>query len=568
MMCRSRQAGVLRSALVHALLLSLLLIGSNGCRRERDAAVSTATADAAATPQEGGTLVRRIEADVDTLNMALIGSGPEKQVLSFIHDALVDVNERLELIPGIAEKWEISEDKRSYIFHLNPRANFSDGTPVRASDVVYTLKTIADPSTESAQLSGYFEGLDLARTRAIDEHTVEVAFDRARASQLAAFNIGILPEHFYGKGDFKNDFNDVVLGTGPYVLVRRDAGQQIILERRENYWRTKPFIQQIVFKVIPDDTVAWNAAKRGDIDETKMTSDQWQLERNRPEVVSTIDIKRFYSLDYNFIAWNNRNPILSDKRVRIALSMCLDRAAIINNVYFGTARIITGPFTPDQSAYDPDVPAIEYHPEEAARLLASIGWRDTNGDGVLDKDGRPLAIEVLLSAGNKTSNLQAQLFQDSLKKIGVRLDLARVDGATMISRALEGDYAATFLAWGLDLDPDPFSYFHSSQFPPNGMNIVYYANPEADRLMEQAREELDPDARIELYHQLHRVLAADQPYAWTVQPSLKWAVNKRIQGVRESNGLGLFLWHPGPYEWWIPLNARRNESAPGGGPPQ
>lgn len=545
--------------MLHSVLLSVLLIQPGGCRREKDAAVP-ATETATSVPQDGGTLVRRLEADVNTFNMALMSTGPEREVLALLHDGLVEVNERLELSPGIAESWEVAPDRRSYIFHLNPRATFSDGAPVRASDVVYTVKTIADPASESAQLSSYFEGLDPLRTRVIDEHTVEVGFDKARASQLAAFNIGILPEHFYSKGDFKNDFNDKVLGSGPYVLAKRDPGQQIILERRDNYWRKKPNIQRIVFRIIPDEAVAWSAVKRGDIDETRMTSDQWQLERNRPDVTSTIDIRRFYSLDYNFIAWNNRRPLLSDRRIRTALSMCLDRAAIINSVYFGTARIITGPFTPDQSAYDPDIPPIEFKPDEAAKILASLGWRDTNGDGLLDKDGKPLAIEVLLSSGNKTSNLQAQIFQDALAKIGVRLDLVQVDGATMISRALEGDYDATFLAWGLDLDPDPFSYFHSSQFPPNGLNIVYYSNPEADRLMEAAREELDPAARDELYHQLHQVLATDQPYTWTVQPSLKWALNKRIKGVRESNGLGLFLWYPGPDEWWIPETMRRHDT--------
>ncbi len=555
----ARQRSRLQSAVVYSFVVSLLLLQISGCRREREAASPVAVA-ASSVPQEGGTLVRRLEADVNTLNMALIGTGPERQVLALVHDGLVEVNERLELTPGIAERWEVSEDQRSYIFFLNPRATFSDGTPVRASDVVYTIRTIADPATESAQLSSYFVGLDPLRTRVIDDYTVEIGFDRARASQLAAFNIGILPEHYYSKGDFKKDFNDTVVGSGPYVLARRDPGQQIILERRENYWRTKPFIQRIVFRIIPDDAVAWNAAKRGDIDETKMTSDQWQLERNRPEVISAIDIRRFYSLDYNFIAWNTRRPILSDSRVRTALSMCLNRSAIINNVYFGTARIITGPFTPDQTAYDPDVPPIQFNPAAAAGLLTALGWRDTDGDGVLDKDGKPFVIEVLLSSGNKTSNLQAQIFQDALAKIGVRLELVRVDGATMISRALEGDYDATFLAWGLDLDPDPFSYFHSSQFPPNGMNIVYYSNPEADRLMEAAREELDPAARVDLYHQLHRLLATDQPYTWTVQPSLKWAVNKRIQGVRESNGLGLFLWYPGQDEWWIPETMRRHDA--------
>jgi ABC-type dipeptide transport system, periplasmic component len=480
-------------------------------------------------------------------------------VLSYLHDPLIDIDGDLHLIPALADKWDISPDGRTYTFYLNPKATFSDGSPVLASDVVFTLRKIVDPKSEAAQLAGLFVGLSTKDTVALDPHTVRIAFEKARASQLTAFNIPVLPEHVYGKGDFKNDHNDDVVGSGPYKLVSREPGKQILLERREDYWRRKPYLRRILFKVIGDANVAWSAMKIGDIDETLITSDQWKLEGEAPQVKRVMDIRRFYLLAYNFIAWNNLDPLLSDKRVRRALSMCLDRTALINNIYHGTARIITGPFTPDQWAYNPNVPAIQYDPVEAKKLFASAGWRDTDDDGVIDRDKKPYEIEFLIRSGNTASEQLAQIYQDALKGVGVNLKIAKVDGPTLFDRVVNGKYQATPLAWFLDIDPDPFTYFHSSQFPPVGQNFVHYSNAEADRLMVQGREEFDFKKRVGIYQRLHEILADDQPYTWTVQVSTKWAVNRRIRNVHEAKGLGLFLWYPGPLDWWIPISERTHE---------
>lgn len=539
-----------------AFMVGLLTLTSCA-RTETPEAPSKAEGLEDTTPQDGGTLYRRIESDLNTLNFVMHNSSDEKNVLSYLYDGLVEFDENLQIIPALAARWEISEDGKTYTFHLDPKATFEDGVPVKASDVLFTLKKIVDPASESLQLAGLFEGINLAQSRAIDDRTVSIAFERPRAAQLLSFNIAIIPEHVYSKGDFKKDFQWKVVGNGPYKLVRRTAGKEVFLRRREDYWRRKPHLDSILFKVIEDDAVAWNAMKRGDIDEMRMTSDQWKLERNSPVVQHSIDIHRFYYLGYNFIPWNNRDPVLSDKRVRRALAMCLDRTAIINNLYYGTARIITGPFTPDQWAYNPSVEPIQFNPLAAQALLGAAGWKDSDSDGVLDRDGKPLQIEFLIKCGNKTSTDQAQIYQEALGKIGVKVVIPCVDGATWQSRIQSGNYQATFLAWNLDADPDLYTLFHSSQFPPNGQNFVYYSNPEVDRLIEEGRVELDFAKRVEIYHRLHAILAEDQPYNWTVQVSIKWGVNRRVKNVKESKGFGLFFWYPGPLDWWIPYRDRK-----------
>jgi peptide/nickel transport system substrate-binding protein len=544
-------------------LALLLLLAAPACRREGPyPSKNGAEVTDSAGIQDGGTLVRRLEDDVGSLNFVLMKTDYEKQVLSYLHDPLLDLDADMRLVPALARSWEVAPDGKTYTFHLDPRANFSDGSKVLASDVVFTLRAIVNPATQSAQYAALFEGLDIAKTVALDPLTVQVVFNTARASQLSAFNIPVLPEHVYGKGDFRRDFNEKVVGSGPYVLARRQRGSQILLERRENYWRTRPYIRRILFKIISDEAVAWNAMKRGDIDEIRVSSDHWNFDRNDPQVQKVMDLRRFYGLDYNFIPWNNRDPLLSDKRVRKALSMCLDRSSLIKDLYYGTARIITGPFTPDQWAYNPAVPPVEFNIAGARQLLGQAGWRDTDGDGILDRGGKPLEIEFLVRGGNKTSEQLAQIYQATLKQAGVLLKITPTDQATYFERFTTGKYQGAIFAWDLDVDPDPFPYFHSSQIPPNGENYVYYSNPAADRLMEQARQELDFQKRVQLYQQLHAILAEDQPYTWIVQVSTKWAVNHRVRNMKEAKGLGLFLWYPGPLDWWIPADARSHEKLP------
>ena len=265
------------------------------CSNERPLPPTTSVDES--TPQEGGTVVRRLQSDVSTLNPILSTSGYDRFVAFFLFTPMVHFDVNLQVIPGLAEKWDITPDGKLYTFHLNPSATFSDGSPVRASDVLFTLKKIADPQNEAPQIAGGFEQLDLRNTKIIDDHTIAVAFKQELAAQLAHFNdLLVLPEHVYSKGDFKTDFAARAVGSGPYRLVRREPGKEILLERRPEYWGKRPYLQQVLFKVIIDDGTAWNAMKRGDIDESMIAADTWLMESRRPELTKTIDFRRFYTL--------------------------------------------------------------------------------------------------------------------------------------------------------------------------------------------------------------------------------------------------------------------------------
>ena len=555
----------MRRVLIVALTLTLAV----SCSRERPAAPTTSSTVDENTPQDGGTLIRRLPGDVATLNPVIPTSRYDRLVMYYIFTPVVYLDIDLKPIPALAAKWDISADGLQYTFHLDPKATFSDGTPVRASDMLFTLRKIVDPTTEAAQVASGFDKIDMAHTHVVDDRTIVVAFKEAFAPQLAKFNdVLVMPEHVYSKGDFKSAFNFTAVGSGPYKLVRHEAEKEIVLDRREDYWGKKPYLKTVVFKPISDDNTAWNAVKRGDVDEDMISSDVWMQNSTRPELQKMLEFRRFYYLSYNTIAWNNRGEILSDRRVRRALAMCVDLKSIINNFYHGTARAMNGPFTPDQWAYNPTVPVIEFDPVGAQHELNSLGWLDTDHDGVLDKGKKPLKVDLLITAGNAASLPFAQLLQSELKKIGVVMTLTPMESTAMIQRILAGNYDACYLSWDLDPDPDPYGLLHSSQWPPHGQNVVFYKNPETDKLIEAGRKEFNQSKRVDIYRRLHEVAAADQPYTWTLQVSVKWAINKRVRGVRESKGFGLYLWYPGEFDWWIPANMRTHDAPPPTAKPQ
>ncbi|HVG23486.1 MAG TPA: ABC transporter substrate-binding protein, partial [Thermoanaerobaculia bacterium] len=506
-------------------------------------------------------LIRRLDSDIATLNPVISTSSNDRQVSDYLFTPLVYLDKQLQPVPGLAEKWEMLEGGRLYRFSLNEKATFSDGTPVRASDVVYTLQKIADPASEALQVAGAFEYLDAGRTRAVDDHTVEIAFRQPLAAQLIRFNdVMVVPEHVYAKGHFRNDYNSTAVGSGPYKLVRREPGKEIVVERREDYWREKPPLKTVVLKVISDQATAWNALRLGEIDETRLTSDVWFRESRSAELTKSIDFRRFYTMQYNFIAWNARTPVLADKRVRRALSMCIPTEAVIRDLYFNTARAMSGPFTPDSFAYNPTVPVIRHDPEGAKRLLTNAGWLDSNRDGVLDQHGKPLKVELLLMAGNAVTQQFGQMVQAEMKKIGVQLDLSVLDFTSAVARMTKGNYEAAYFAYDLDDDPDPFNILHSSQFPPRGQNLAFYANPEMDRLIVQARSEMDRSKRKDLFWRIHAITAEDQPYTFTLQVSSKWGMSRRVRGA-DVSAYGLYRWYPGPLSWWIPREQRTHDRA-------
>ena len=502
-----------------------------------------------ATPVEGGILRRRLVGEPATLNAVLQSSLPEQQVLQYLARQLLDFDARLLLVPGLAERWEVSEDGREYRFFLRPREVWEDGSAVTSADAVFTIRQITDPKIPSPVFKPLFDDLELVE--ATSPTSFRARFRNRDALHAYAFAMPLLPERrFSGRPFAKARENRAPLSNGPYRLSSWKTQDAIELERNPRWSGPPAHFDRIVFRIVPEEAVAYRALVEGTLDETWIDQSLKERSARDRRFGACCRTVEFYNLDYNYIALNNRSPLFSDSRVRRAMTMLLDRPSIVRNLYHGSARIISGPWAPDSPAYDAAVTPLPFDPSAAAELLDSAGWRDTNGDGTRDRNGREFEFDLLSSAGAKTGSEIDQVFAAELARVGIRARVRPLEWATFVERIDRGDYQAASLASAAsDANPDPFPYWNSSQFPPRGVNNVFYSNAAADRLMEDARRELDPGKRRDIYHRLHRIFRDDPPVVFIANASQKYAFRRRVRGLVTSP-LGLYGFWPGPLAWW------------------
>jgi peptide/nickel transport system substrate-binding protein len=501
------------------------------------------------TPVEGGVVRRRLVGEPATLNAILQSGLPEQQVLQYVSRPLLDFDAHLELVPALAERWVVSGEGRDYQFFLRSDATWEDGRPVTSADAVFTIRKVLDPKVPSPVFKPLFEGLQAVE--AIDAQSFRVRFRDRDSSHAFAFTLPLLPEHrFKGQPFLKAHDNRSPLANGPYRVARWKTQEEIELERNPRWTGAPAHFDRIVFRIVPENSVAYRALVEGNLDETWIDQPLKDRSSRDRRFRSCCRVVEFYNLDYNYIALNNRSPLFADARVRRAMTMLLDRPSIVRNLYRGSARMISGPWAPDSPAYDASVTPLPFDPRAAGELLDQAGWKDTDADGVRDHAGREFEFDLLVSAGSTAGRQLNEVFAAELARAGVRARIRALEWAAFTQRVDSGEYDAASLAWAAaDPNPDPFPYWHSSQIPPRGLNSAYYSNPAADLLMEEARRELDAEKRREIYHRLHRVFRDNPPVVFVVTASQKYAFRRRVHGLVTSP-LGLYGFSPGPLSWW------------------
>ncbi len=502
-----------------------------------------------ATPVDGGVLRRRLFGEPTTLNAVLQSSAPEAQVLQYVQRNLFDFDAQLELVPGLAEGLEVSPDGLSYTITLRAEAVWEDGRPVTSADAVFTIRKIVDPKVPANVFKPVFE--EFVSAEALDARRFQVRFSKPYAFRSMAFVLPLLPEHrFTGQNFLKSKQNRAPLSNGPYRFVSWKTQESVELERNEKYPGPRGHFDRIVFRIVPDNTTAYRLLVDGELDEDQIDSGLKDRAARDPAFAACCRLVEFYNLDYNYIVLNDRSPLFADPRVRRAVTMLLDRASIVRGLYKGSARIISGPWAPDSPAYEARVPPLPFDPAGAARLLDEAGWKDADGDGLRDREGRPFAFDLLVSAGSEVGRQMDEMLSAELARVGITARVRTLEWAAFVGKVDAGDFEAASLAWSaVDPNPDPYFYWHSSQCSPNGLNNGCYSNPEADRLMEAARLEVDPGRRKETLGRLHRLLRDDAPAIFVVNAAQKIAFRKRVRGLSTSP-LGLYGIWPGPLAWW------------------
>ncbi len=501
---------------------------------------------------DGDWLIVHLSAEPATLNPITATDAYASRINDYIYESLLKRDEKtLKLVPVLATHWEISDDHLHYIFHLKKGIKWHDGYPFTARDIIFSYKRIRDPRVDAAHLRNYYQ--DIKDVRMIDDYTVEFTYSRPyfRALEFCG-GIPIVPAHLFKEGE---DFNSHPIGrhpvgTGPYKFLRWDTGKEIVLVRNENYWGEKPHLKRIVFKIITDSTVALQVLKQLGLDLMGLRPIQWVYQTRGKRFKKHFRKLSYYLPQYSYIGWNMRKPWFKDRRVRQAMTMLIDRKTILDKLLFGLGTIVTGNFYINSPDYNKNIKPYPYDPGKAVKLLEEAGWTDHDGDGIRDKDGIPFSFEFLISAGSKFAEQLATIMQESLKNVGIKMSIRKLEWAVFIQKIQSRDFDACTLGWSLGWESDPYQVWHSSQAK-SGSNFVGFVNPEADRIIEMARREFDPEKRHKLYHRFHKILHIEQPYTFLFTMKALVAVSKRFQNVNVYP-MGL-----NPREWWVPLKMQR-----------
>lgn len=485
-------------------------------------------------------------AEPSTLNPLLSSDAYGSEILSNLFDSLVRMDpDTLEYTPKMAERWEISPDHKIYTFYLKKGIRWHDGHPFTADDILFSFKLIQDPKLDIPFLKVYYK--DLQNVVKVDDYTVRFEWSQPYFLSLSfCGGFPLLPKHLLENSpDFEHDpYSRMPIGQGPYKIKKWLTNKKIVLERNEDYWDKKPEIKTIEYKIVADDTIGLQVLKKGELDYYEMRAIQWA--RQTQSVKFNRDFRKFVYMTpgFSYIGWNMRSPYFKDAHVRLAMSHMVDKQKIIDKISFGLGKTVTGPFFPFSNQYNKDLLGILYNRDKAKELLSQAGWRDSDGDGWLDKDGVTFAFTFLYPSAAKITERVSTILKEDLKKIGINMKIDRMEWAAFLDKLKKYEFDATALGWAAGFQMDPYQIFHSSQAQvTGGSNYVGFMNKQADQIIERARVEFDEDKRNQMYREFHKILYEEQPYTFLyVSPKLS-AVSRRFDNIIvHKAGLDIMEW--------------------------
>jgi peptide/nickel transport system substrate-binding protein len=461
-----------------ALAVFLLLTGCRSAQRD---------------PQ---TVVFLIESSPTSLDPRVGTDFASEHIDELIFDGLVRIDEQLHFQPALAERWE-QPDPKTMIFHLRRGLRFSDGRPLSARDVVWTFDSMRNGAVISPKAATY---ASIQSVEARDPGTVVFHLhqpDNFLLTNLSSRAIGIVPE---GSG---KDFWRNPVGTGAFRFASQRIDQDVVIERNPMSWQAQPKIARVRFAVVPDAITESLELEKGsaDVEVNSLPMDALPTLAQRPNLV----VEDAPGTEIQYLAFNTRDPILGDARVRQAIACAIDRDLIIRTLYRGHARPAVSLLPPTQWAWSGEVPRYDYDPARAEKLLDAAGYH-------AGANGIRLHLSMKTSTDERARLLGA-VIQQQLAQVGIALDLRSNEFATFYADVVRGAFQMYSLYWiGGNEQPDIFSYvFSSARIPPHGANRGRYANPQLDALLDNAAQSPDMNRRRADYVAAQQILARDLP---------------------------------------------------------
>ncbi|MGI8619573.1 MAG: peptide ABC transporter substrate-binding protein [Gemmatimonadaceae bacterium] len=535
--------------------LSSCLLFLGACEKATDSSESA-----------GGTVVIAVAADVDALIPPLVSGIQGRQVTDLIFDRLADIGDSLNTTgdhgfrPRLAERWTWSADSLRITFSLNPLARWHDGRPVTARDVKFTHQLFQDPEV-AAPLAALLANVD--SVSALDSLTAVFWF-RARSPRQffdAVYNLLIVPEHLLGSAQRSQlratPFARAPVGSGRFRFARWEPAVSLEVVADTNNYAGRAKLDRVIWTVSPDFTTASTKLLAGEAD---------VFDAVRPEMIPDIQknpalrLTTYPGLDYGFLQFNLRDPrrgtlphpLFGDRQTRVALSMALDRASLVRNVFDTLAAVALGPTVRGYMGADANLPQIGYDTAAASRLLDSLGWR-RGPDGVRSRAGRPLAFSIVTPTSSRNRGRMAVLIQAQLRGIGIRVVIESVDNAAFLTRMKDRSFDAALGGWHLDPAPGiRQTWGTAGSRAPGGTNFGSYESPEFDLHVDSALAAMDPGKAHAHMRRAYEVIIRDAPAVWLYEPLSTLALHSRIRPA----ALRRDAWWAHLADWTIDPDAR------------
>jgi len=500
----------------------------------------------------GDTFIEGSIGDASTLLPILASDSASSEINGLVYSGLVRYDGDLKVVGELAESWEISADNLTITFHLRKGVKWHDGAPFTAADVLFTYQLYVDPETPTAYAESY---LQVKKAETPDDYTFRVTYDQPYAPALMSWGFSVLPKHLLeGKKITESQLARHPIGTGPYRFVEWQGGEKIVLEANHDYFEGSPYIKRFVFRIIPDTSTQFLELQTGGLDFMSLSPLQYDRQTDTLAFKRLFNKYRYLAFGYTYLGYNLKRPMFQDRRVRQALTYAIDKQEIIDGVLLGYGQAATGPYKPDAWVYNAAVPRYAYNPDKARQLLAEAGWVDSDGDGILDKNGAPFQFTIVTNQGNDLRSKAGEIIQRRFREVGIDVQLRIIEWATFLKEFINpGNFDATILGWSGGPEPDQFEIWHSSKTGPRELNFIGYKNPEVDMLLEKGRRIFDQDKRKLIYDRFQQILAEDQPYTFLFVGEALPAVASRFYGI-EPTAAGIRYNFT---QWYVPQGLQK-----------
>lgn len=506
---------------------------------------------------DGGSLIDAMVGEPSGLIPMIAGESAASAIASNIFNSLLKYDQNLELEGELAQSWSVSADQRTITFKLKPELQWADGEPLTSADALFTWQLVTNENTRTPYGSDYKL---VIKAEAPDPLTFRVSYLEPYAPALDTWaGLQILPRHLLEGQDINTTaFARHPVGSHYYQLEQWRNGERITLVRNPLATQGQARIERLVSRIIPDAASQFLELMADNIDIMNLNPIQFaRIFPARPDLSRKISLHKELGNSYTYLGFNLKRKPFDDIRVRQAINHAIDKQELIDGVLLGLGEPVASPYKPGTRWSNPDLKPYPYDPQKARELLQAAGYSDSNGDGILDKDGKPFTFEILTNQ-NKQREMSAVLIQRRLQEIGIDARIRVLEWASFIGRFIKtGEFDAVVLGWSLSLDPDQYSIWHSSQQAPGQFNFLGYNNPEVDQLLERGRLELNPDKRMKIYHEFARILQADSPIVYLYAGYGLPAIHRRVKGIIDPAPPAGVSYNS--HEWYIPVPLRRTE---------